>query len=198
MKQPISIQVEDKVFNSLSQASKYLGINQGKFSLAIKQGKNEVNGLKFTILSMPIQSPTKKKRKAHNHPQSCPVYCETTGVKYKTIAAASKVAHVDNWVMSLKMSTAGQFVDKDGNVYKRLKPMVSKNVYVNTGDKIKFNRNVTTYTKPVKVEESKPIVNKNELAQKILKEKTIGFINEGHYNLAKDLIDVIAELNKGE
>lgn len=198
MKQPVSIQINDKIFNSLYSAGKYFNINVGTLSTLVRKGITEYKGLKI-VTTTPVKSMPVRTHKSHGrNPNSCPVICETTGFMYKTITAAAKHAKADNWVMSLKMSTAGKFIDKNGNVYKRLKPMETKNVYANTGATVKFNRNVTV----VKHEEPKPVVkvstNKNALAQTILKGKAIDFINQGNYNVAKDLLDVIAELNKGE
>lgn len=64
-----------------------------------------------------------------NNKVACPVICETTGKTYRTITNAAKAIGVNAWTMSVKMTSAGRFVDKEGNVYKRVKPMNSKNTY---------------------------------------------------------------------
>lgn len=67
------------------------------------------------------------------------VYCKTLKKWFRSIKDAAKFAKVDDWTMSKKMSTAGSFVDCDGNKYVRLEPMKSKNVYTNTGTTLKHN-----------------------------------------------------------
>lgn len=67
----------------------------------------------------------------------CRVYCKNLDIWFSTITAAAKHADVDGWTMSLKMDTAGSFIDKFGNEYVRERPMATKNNYKNRGKKIK-------------------------------------------------------------
>lgn len=65
------------------------------------------------------------------------VYCKTLKKWFRSIKDADKFAKVNDWTMSKKMTTAGSFVDFDGNEYVRLEPMKSKNIYNNTGTTLK-------------------------------------------------------------
>ena len=113
-------------FPSLSHAAKHYNTNIGNLVWAVKHSKNW-HGHPIELLEpMSVRKPSHKK-------QGCPVLCETTGILYDTITEAARAAHVDGWTMSLKMSGAGKYIDTDGNVYIRQKPMVTKNSYKNTG-----------------------------------------------------------------
>lgn len=70
--------------------------------------------------------------------KNCRVYCKNLDIWFSTITAAAKYAGVDGWTMSLKMDTAGSFIDKYGNEYIREHPMSTKNKYANRGKKIKY------------------------------------------------------------
>lgn len=205
----IAVKIENKTFNSLKEACEFLKIqNVAGLAHAINKGNTRYKGLNIERISA---KPTGNKT---NHKQkSCPVICETLNKRFKTIKAAAEYAQVDQWTMSKKMTTAGQFKDKDGNIYKRLKPMNSKNVYENTGDTLKCKRafahrtvSKPVYNQPVQVLDTKPeevlkpaqpklTINKNELAKKILKEKAMEFINNNNFEVAISLLDVAKDLN---
>lgn len=203
----IAVKIENKTFNSLKEACEFLKIqNVAGLANAISKGNTKYKGLNIERISA---KPTGNKT---NHKQkSCPVICETLNKRFKTIKAAATYAQVDQWTMSKKMTTAGQFKDKDGNIYKRLKPMNSKNVYENTGDTLKckrafahrtvskpvYNQPIQVNTKPEEVlKPAQPTLNvdKRQLAKDVLKEKVIASIQNNDYALAKNLIDVIQEL----
>lgn len=123
----------------------------------------------------------------------CPVICETLNKRFFSIKDAAKFAKVNNWTMSVKMETAGQFIDKEGNVYKRLKPMITKNAYKNTGAEILVDR--PHYTK-TKVEAEKSPVSGIELAKSILKNKAFEYVNANNFKVAKELLDVIEQIKE--
>jgi len=130
-------------FPSLSKAAQHYNTNIGNLVWAVKHSKNW-HGHPIELLEpMSPRKPSHKK-------QSCPVYCETTGILYGTITEAARAAHADGWTMSLKMSNAGKYIDKDGNVYTRQKPMVTKNHYKDTGPTLLLNRG--TYKRKKKEE----------------------------------------------
>ena len=68
--------------------------------------------------------------------KNCGVICETNGKVFTTITQAAKYAGCNDWTMSVKMTAKGQFVDSLGRVYKRLRPMESKNTYTTCSDKM--------------------------------------------------------------
>ena len=69
----------------------------------------------------------------------------------------SRVAGADSWTMSKKMTTAGGFIDKNGNEYVRFSPMVSKNTYENTGKKLTKTRSFSTRKSQTVVKDFPPI-----------------------------------------
>lgn len=86
--------------------------------------------------------------------KNCRVYCKNLDIWFSTITAAAKHAGVNSWTMSLKMDTAGSFIDRFGNEYIRERPMETKNKYKNRGKKIK---------REIKKHKRKP----NEVAQRV-------------------------------
>jgi hypothetical protein len=200
----IAVKVENQVFNSIKDACAYLKLNTpAGLAHAIKRGNSTYKGLAIERVNPIVPDKVKKMKK--NNRLECPVVCENLNLHFRNIRQAAAYAKVDGWTMSKKMSTAGQFKDKDGNIYKRLKPMKSKNVYENTGDTIKTTRAFAHRTVKKDLEEVKPaqviqelptqpIVDKVQLAKDVLKEKVIASIKVDDYVLAKNLIDVIQTL----
>lgn len=201
----IAVKVENQVFNSIQAACEYLKLKHpAGLSHALNRGNTTYKGLAIERVN-PIISDRVKKMKKNNRLE-CPVICENLNLHFRNIKQAAAYAKVDGWTMSKKMSTAGQFKDKDGNIYKRLKPMKSKNVYENTGDTLKTTRAFAHRTvvkkdleeaKPAQVIEELPaqqVVDKIQLAKNVLKEKVIASIQTDDYTLAKNLIDVIQTL----
>lgn len=132
----IRIQLGNTKYFSLEEASKSLNLKSSSgLKNAIYAGKTEYHGLPLKVL---------RSIKKTDGVKYCPVYCETLKRKFKTITLAAQFAGVNDWTMSKKMTTSGQFIDDKGNVYRRLKPMNSKNTYENTGStmKIKMPKNI--------------------------------------------------------
>ena len=125
-----TIDVNGKRFKSLSQAAKYIRISASRLSELLRN-KKEFMYDNFRIQE--INKPKIPKLKS----KYCKVLQVNTGKIFNTIEAASRYAGVDSWTMSVKMEVAGSFIDKNGNEYKRLSPMITKNKYVNTGKTIK-------------------------------------------------------------
>ena len=136
--------------------------------------------------------------------KGCPVYCETLNKTFKSIKEAAQFAKADNWTMSIKMDVAGQFVDKEGNVYKRLKPMDTKNTYRNTGAALqKIFKNKKSHSKQlnliptvneVKVEKKVEVPNSMTLIKEVLKENAMTFLSLDQYSQAKKNLDALASL----
>lgn len=201
----IAVKVENQVFNSIQAACEYLKLKHpAGLSHALNRGNTTYKGLAIERVNPIIPDRIKKMKK--NNRLECPVVCENLNLHFRNIKQAATYAKVDGWTMSKKMTAAGQFKDKDGNIYKRLKPMKSKNVYENTGDTLKTTRAFAHRTvvkkdleeaKPAQVIEELPaqqVVDKIQLTKNVLKEKVIASIQTDDYTLAKNLIDVIQTL----
>ena len=90
-----------------------------------------------------------------------------------------------------------QFVDKEGNVYKRLKPMNTNKVYTNTGDTMQKEVKKHSKAIPVVAEQpAQPKVSGIALAKQILKGKAIDYIQNNNFNLAKELLDVVDQIKE--
>lgn len=212
-KAKVALLVEGNKFNSLKDAANYL---QLKSSGSLNWHLNHNKDRKFQGLSIAfadeakeravVEQLNKHKRKVKimQSKKACPVYCEQLNKTFKTISLAAKYAKVNGWTMSVKMETAGQFIDKQGNVYKRLKPMNTKNTYSNTGDtltreilkrkaKIADNQELL----PLTTSEVKPEqVSGIALAKKLLKDKVTEFINRDDFKMAKELINAIEQIKE--
>lgn len=57
------------------------------------------------------------------------MFCTKTGQVFDSFTEAAKALEVDSWTLSRKIETNGYFVDKDGLIWEREHPMVSKNKY---------------------------------------------------------------------
>ena len=57
------------------------------------------------------------------------VFCEDLGIWFNSIKEAAAFAKVDDWTMSKKMDIEGSFIDLENHIYKREKPMITKNNY---------------------------------------------------------------------
>lgn len=201
----VAVIVEGTRFESITSAAKYLGVVPARiWDAAHGSGKLKDLAIKFEnpaqsqalSLTKGYQSPKKTRKDKRN----CPVFCETLNKKFKTISAASKFAGVNGWTMGVKMQTAGQFIDKKGNVYKRLKPMNTDKTYTNTGDTLqkevkKHSKAIpipTVATSDVKPEQTSGIA----LAKKVLKDKVSEFINRDEFKMAKELLDAIEQIKE--
>ena len=184
--------VEGKEFASITAAAKYLQSNTGALQYCLQNNRDrKFNGLSIAYADKDkeakIQAYLNSKPTRTTSRIVCPVICETLNKRFSTINAAARFAGVNNWTMSVKMETAGQFVDKKGNVYKRLKPMQTKNCYANTGDTIMIEK--PHHTK--EVEQSKATISGIELARNILKDKVASYIQSDDFKIAKELLEVI-------
>lgn len=193
----VAVVVEGTRFDSITSAAKYLGVVPAQvWSAAHGSGRLKDLAIKF---EHPEQSQALslakgyKPKKAKNDKRNCPVICETLNRKFKTITAAAKHAHVNEWTMGLKMQTAGQFVDKEGNVYKRLKPMNTNKVYTNTGDTMQ--KEVKKHSKAIPVV-AEPKVSGIALAKQILKGKAIDYIQNNNFDVAKELLDIVEQIKE--
>ena len=193
----IKVQLEDQIFNSVSDAAKFLDLKTpSSLYAAIKRNQKAYKGFRLTAIKANKTTTTPKA--AHRH---VPVYCENLNKTFKSIEEAARYAKVSGWTMGVKMTTAGKFVDLNGNVYTRLLPMQSTRSYRNTGETLQHVYKNPQYLKgkQTMIEEVKPAQiqseNKLELAKNVLKEKVIESVNKNDFTFAKNLLDVINELN---
>jgi len=204
----IRIQLGDKKYSSLADASKALNLKSSTgLKQAIYNNKTEYHGLPLKILRTIRKSDSVK---------YCPVYCENLHKKFKTITLAAQFAGVNDWTMSKKMTTSGQFIDDKGNVYKRLKPMNSKNIYENTGSTLKVkmpkytrkhsidekqmimdlsNNNPTSkdiefMNEPIKVKTLENEIDKNKIAKEVLRDKMKNMIETENITELKTILSV--------
>lgn len=131
----IPVLVDNVAYNSIADAERVLGLSENTLAKPLRQGRKIYKGHTIDYV-LPSQR-DKIKRK---NPKAVKVLCVTTGVTYDRLGDAAKVAGADEWTMSKKMETSGGYIDKNGNEYVRLSPMVSKNVYKDTGKTLKAIR----------------------------------------------------------
>lgn len=130
-KKSIPVIVDGKPYNSCTEAERILGLPSCSLSQTLRRGCKFYKNYKVEAV-YPSELKTKRsiKRERKN---AVKVECITTGVVYNNIMDASIAANADEWTMSKKMGVAGSFIDANGNEYRRLTPMRTKNVYKNTG-----------------------------------------------------------------
>ena len=140
---------------------------------------------------------TSRKKRGTTH--RIKVYCPNLDKTFDSITDAAKYAQADTWTMSKKMETSGGFVDKNGNEYKRLKPMNTKNNYPDTGKTLAKTHSFAhrIVVKPV---DNKPInigtpvrVVKEEIPQIVkdaINDKIIQILKDNNiYNQIVDLLN---------
>ena len=199
-KTSIPVIIEGKEFESISAAARMLNVSSAQvWHKAHTTGT--LNGLsvcfkdKTLSKAKTLEKDYQKnyiasKKKAASNKRNCPVICETLNKKFNSIKEASKFAKVNGWTMGMKMEAKGQFVDKNGNIYKRLKPMNTKNVYKTPTDNI--TKEVTPYTKVTSVMESTKV----NSPISILQNNAINLIKAGNYKEAGSFLSALETLSK--
>lgn len=199
-KTSIPVIIEGKEFESISAAARMLNVSSAQvWHKAHTTGT--LNGLsvcfkdKTLSKAKTLEKDYQKnyiasKKKAASNKRNCPVICETLNKKFNSIKEASKFAKVNGWTMGMKMEAKGQFVDKNGNIYKRLKPMNTKNVYKTPTDTI--TKEVTSHTKVTSVMESTKV----NSPISILQNNAINLIKAGNYKEAGSFLNALETLSK--
>ena len=131
----IPVLVDNVAYNSISDAERALGLSENTLAKPLRQGRKIYKGHTIEYVL-----PSQKDKIKHKNIKAVKVLCVTTGVTYDRLGDAAQVAGVDSWTMSKKMEASGGYIDKNGNEYVRLSPMVSKNVYKDTGKTLKAIR----------------------------------------------------------
>lgn len=134
----IAVLVDGKAYNSIADAERAFGLSENTLARPLRQGKKTYKGHTIEYVL-----PSQRDKIKHKNTKTVKVLCVTTGVTYNKLGDAAKVAGADEWTMSKKMETSGGYIDKNGNEYVRLTPMVSKNVYKDTGKTLKAIRKHT-------------------------------------------------------
>lgn len=134
----IPVLVDNVAYNSISDAERALGWSENTLAKPLRQGRKIHKGHTIEYVL-----PSQRDKIKYKSPKAVKVLCVTTGVTYDRLGDAAKVAGADEWTMSKKMETSGGYIDKNGNEYVRLSPMVSKNVYKDTGKTLKAIRKHT-------------------------------------------------------
>lgn len=199
-KTSIPVIVEGKEFESISAAARMLNVSSAQvWHKAHTTGT--LNGLsvcfkdKTLSKAKTLEKDYQKnylasKKKAASNKRNCPVICETLNKKFNSIKEASKFAKVNGWTMGMKMEAKGQFVDKNGNIYKRLKPMNTKNIYKTPTDGI--TKEVTHHTKTTPIMESIKV----DSPISILQNNAINLIKAGNYKEAGSFLNALETLSK--
>ena len=210
----IEVIVNNKTFNSMYSAATFLGADVSCIAWALKHNSDrKYKGIPVSYADAKLEQETIEALK-NKHPRkkvakktsikACPVEAKTLDGKvfsFKTITDAAKYAN--NWAMGMKMQACGQFTDKNGVVYKRLKPMNTKNQYTTPTDTItktviKHKKHSVKSVKenvvdvPVSAETKSAI----QVAKDALKEKILGYIQEDNFKMAKELMDVIEQIKE--
>lgn len=177
-KQSQAVILEGTRFDSICAAAAYMKTDPSCIQWALKNNKDrKYKGLNIQYADAALEQAAidnlekrktertlKRKAKLHKKADGkrCPVFCETLNKTFKDIKSAAKFAKVSGYTLSTKTETSGMFVDKAGNVYKRLKPMKQRTnkVYPDTGVEVKIERPqgyTRTVTPKETTSESKPV-----------------------------------------
>ena len=196
-KAPIPVIVDGVAYNSCAEAEKVLGFVPCSLALRLRRGGRTFKGHTIEpVFPSQITITTRKKRGTTHRIK---VYCPNLDKTFDSITDAAKYAQADTWTMSKKMETSGGFVDKNGNEYKRLKPMNTKNNYPDTGKTLAKTHSFAhrIVVKPV---DNKPInigtpvrVVKEEIPQIVkdaINDKIIQILKDNNiYNQIVDLLN---------
>ncbi len=137
-----TLKVNNKIFNSIVKAAKFIGCPAYRISNTLYAKKNEING--FTIEK--IEKKATRKRRSFVSKRSVQVKCLDNNTVYNSIAQAAKAINVNQWTFGLKMEKAGKFIDKDGKTYVRLTPMQSKDLSIYPEQSPKLEREIIRHS----------------------------------------------------
>ena len=201
----ISISVDNVKFNSVKEAAQLCNMSKGALYSALNKrassvkgyyiehlGKNTFNITKNSIAKV-SEKPTRGAKAAVQ------VKCLETGKIYPSIGAIAKKLGVNMWTMSVKMEETGKFIDKQGNSYIRLSPMV-KRVDHDYGFKTSsITRNIrrNRVEKSIKTTEnvSSTPSKKDLIVQNLVKSATL-LTDTKNYTQAAQVLNILSEFDK--
>ena len=114
---------------TIKEAAKAMNTDYYNARYRIQKRATVVNG---HILDYKAREIVPKYKKMRGQQNRIRVYCETEDIYFNSITDAAKYADADGWTMSRKMADNEYFIDRKGRKYKRLAPLVTKNVYRKT------------------------------------------------------------------
>lgn len=148
---------------------------------------------------------------ANVHKSAVPVKCLETNTIYPSINAAAKACKEHMWTMSVKMEETGKFVDRQGNTYIRLAPMIKRTNRTYGVKSSEITRDIKPYTKKsgismfkcdaepskeIKVEETKFVPNDKEvIVNNLVKSATLLTANK-NYNEAAQVLTILSNFDK--
>lgn len=185
----IPVLIDGVPYKNCAEAERAIGCGISSVSDALRRGAKYVCGHRVEAIYPSMIG------KQHKSSKKVKVICVTTGEIYDSITEAARAAKVDDWTMSKKMEAAGSLIDANGNEYKRLTPMKTKNVYKDNcktvrGRKLVIKRNVFK-AKPIAKEEPVVIVKPEvpKVVKDAINDKIIAILKEkGIYN---DIVELL-------
>lgn len=128
-KRKIKISVDNVPFDSVAEVAQLCDIKRATlyWCLSHNDKVKTVNGYKLECLgdhTFNLTKTDKSTTKESRH--AVKVKCLETGKVYPSIGAIAKKLGVNMWTMSVKMEETGKFIDKQGNSYVRLSPMIKR------------------------------------------------------------------------
>lgn len=142
------------------------------------------------------------------HKSAVPVKCLETNVTYPSINAAARACNVHMWTMSVKMEETGKFIDKQGNTYIRLAPMIKRTNRTYGTKFSELTRDIKHYTRKgglfmfkhdaepsneIKVE--KPLNNKETIISNLVKSATL-LTADKNYTEAAQVLTILSNFDK--
>lgn len=196
------VRINNKIYNTISEAAKAIGSFQQNLGLALKLGKSNYKG--YTIEKIDnnkINTVIKNTRKGKY--QGCPVTCITTNEKFASIQAVANKLNLNAWTIGLKMAKAGKFIDKEGNEYIREQPIQSRKEgvvypeqkpYMLEGKRGKYTRH--TSIKPIENSVTIPTIDVRQNTLTVLQSLGENLTKNKMYKEASYIYEALAQLTK--
>ena len=186
------IMIDGDKFNSLKQAAEFLEMND--YDLSGKLDTNDVTEIK----GFKVQRIGKRAKRIRG-----PIYCERTNTLFRSADELSKYLMVDGTIICKFLRETGKFIDKNGNVYIRLKEKSLAEHLAKQHDIIPEVLDKSLTVEPGKViEELKVEVKQEVTKENVSKDSTAelsritkSFIDKGNYEIAGDLLKVLTKIS---
>lgn len=201
----IDISVDNVQFNSVKEVAQLCDIKPATLYYCLcKDNCKTVYGYKIERLGKHKFNLTKNVNKEElsdlkaSSYKAVKVKCLETGKIYPSITSIAKKLGLNMWTMSVKMEETGKFIDKNGNTYVRLKPMV-KRTDTSYGMKSssvtrelhRHKNNVSSLTSNVISTPS----TKDLIIQNLVKSATLLTDNK-NYTQAAQVLNILSEFDK--